>query len=210
MAKPSSETAVVNLALGHLKVDPIISISPPDPDSKEAAAGAKWFDQARRHVLEDHPWKFAQKRASLVAESDEPEFEWDNKFELPNDYIRLNRLGEDWDNPILDYEIEGKYVLCNEAAPLLIVYGYDLKDITKFSPKAITAMSYALASFMSYEITGNASMRDDMWAAYKEALSTAASVAGQNRPTRRIQRSRLAEARRNGASARNWRSWGAD
>lgn len=207
MAKPTSKVAIVNLALSHLKVDPVVSIDPPDPDSKEAAAGAKWYDQARRHVLEDHPWKFAQKRFSLQAESDAPDFEYSTKYQLPNDYVRLNRIGIDWDNPVLDYDIIGDYIECNEEAPLKGLYNYDLQVVTKFSPKFITALSYALAAMMSYEITGNASMGGDMWDKYEKMFSSAASVSGQNRPTRRVQRSRLREARQSGLR-NNWRTWG--
>jgi hypothetical protein len=206
MAKPTSKVAIVNLALGHLKVDPVVSIEPPDEDSKEASAGAKWYDQARRHVLEDHPWKFAQKRAELLAETDAPLFEYDAKYQLPQDYIRLNRIGESWYDPEGDYEIEGDYLLCNEESPLKIVYGWDLKDVTKFSPKFITALSFALAAFMSYEITGNAGMASDMWDKYTKMFSTAASVGGQNRPTRRVQRSKLAAARQTGRR-QDWRRW---
>lgn len=195
MSKPTSKVAIVNLALGHLKVDPVVSIEPPDSDSKEAEAGAKWYDQARRHVLEDHPWKFAQKRFSLLAESDAPDFEYSKKYQLPSDYVRLNRLGEDWFNPIEEYDIVGDYVECNETSPLRGVYNWDLKDVNKFSAKFITALSYALAAFMAYEITGNASMGDGMWAQYEKMFSSAAAVNGQNRPTRRVEHSRLAASR---------------
>lgn len=205
MAKPTSEVSIVNLALGHLKVDPIVSISPPDPDSKEAQAGAKWYDQARRHVLEDHPWKFAQKRAELLAEAAAPLFEYTKKYQVPADYIRLNRIGEDWCNPVLEYDIVGDFIECNEASPLKIVYNQDIKDVTKFSAKFITALSYALAACMAYEITGNAGMDDDMWDKYEKMFSSAAAVSGQNRPTRRVQRSRLVAARKATGITRAWK-----
>lgn len=207
MAKPVSRVAIVNLALGHLKVDPVVSIDPPDPDSKAARAGAKWYDQARRHVLEDHPWKFAGKRIELLAESTAPLFEYTTKYQLPPDFVRLNRIGESWFDPEGDYEVEGDFFLCNIESPLKVVYGWDLKDVTKFSPKFITTLSYALAAFMAFEITGNASLVDVMWDKYTKNLSTAASVSGQNRPTRRVQRSRLVAARQAGRRS-DWRTWG--
>lgn len=208
MAKPTSKTAIVNLALSHLKVDPITSIEPPDSDSKEASAGAKWYDQARRHVLEEHPWKFAQKRTTLLAETDAPAFEYSKQYQVPSDYIRMNRIGESVDNPLLDYEIEGDYILCNEESPLKLVYVYDFTEVTKFSPKFITALSYALAAMMAYEITGNASMDDDLWNKYDKMFTTAAAVNGQNRPTRRVERSRFAAARKAGGITKAWRGYG--
>lgn len=202
MAKPSSKVAIVNLALSHLKTDPVVSIEPPDEDSKAAKAGAKWYDQARRHVLEDHPWKFASKRTTLTEDTEAPEFEYSHQYQLPPNFIRVNRLGQNWQNPIDDYEIEGDFILCNEAAPMYLKYVWDITDVTKFSPKFITALSYKLAAFMAYEITGNASAVDAMEAQYVTALTGAASVQGQNRPTRRVEHSRLKAARLTGSAAR--------
>lgn len=202
MAKPTSRVSIVNLALSHLKTDAVVSIDPPDSDSKAAAAGAKWYDQARRHTLEDHPWKFASKRVNVVAETAAPLFEYAYKYQVPSDFIRVNSIGESWQDPIEDYEIEGDFILCNEAAPLKLKYVWDLNDATKFSAKFITALSYKLAAFMAYEITGNASAVTVMEDQYTNALTSAASVQGQNRPTRRVERSKLRESRLTGASRR--------
>lgn len=202
MAKPSSKVAIVNLALSHLKTDPVVSIEPPDEDSKAASAGAKWYDQARRHVLEDHPWKFASKRTMLVAETDAPEFEYSTAYELPANFVRVNRIGENWEYPVEDYEIEGDLILCNESSPLYLKYVWDITDVTKFTPKFITALSYKLASFMAYEITGNATAKEAMETIYDKELTTAGSVNGQNRPTRRIEKSKLRAARLTGSARR--------
>lgn len=208
MAKPTSKTAIANLALGHLKIDAVVNIDPPDDDSKAAKCAAKWYDQARRQTLEDHPWKFAAKRVEILADASAPAFEYSAKYELPADYIRVNRVGTDWNDPEADYEIEGSFVLCNVTSPLRLVYVYDLADPTKFSPKFITTLSYCLAAFMAYEMTGNASLVDAMFDKYEKALTVGASVNGQNRPTRRIERSRIKEIRGNVSRNRNWRSWG--
>lgn len=200
MATPTSKEALSSLSLGHLKIDPITSIDPPDEDSKAAQAAAKWYDQARRTVLEDHPWKFAQKRTTIMAESTGPLFEYDYKFELPSDYIRMVRIGENWDDPEVDYEIEDGYILTNTAGPLMLVYIYNLTTVSKFSPKFITALSYKHAELMAYELTGNAGMKSAMLDLYTGEFTTAAAVSGQNRPIKRVQRSRLANARFGGRS----------
>lgn len=210
MAKPSSQTAIANLALGHLKIDPVVSIDPPDSDSKAATAAAKWYDQARRDTLEAHPWNFASKRTSIASESSAPAFEYTKKYQVPPDFIRVNRIGEKWDDPILDFEIEQDYILCDESTPLKLKYVYDIKDVSKFSPKFITALSYKLAAFLAYEMTGNASLVEAMENQFERAMTQAASVDGQNRPTRRIQRSRLRDARRNVGRYRDAQNWGSD
>lgn len=174
-----------------------MNIDPPDADSKAAKCAAKWYDQARRQTLEDHPWKFNTKRVEIQASSSAPLFEYAYKYELPADFIRVNRLGADWKCPSMDYEIEGSFILTNCPPPLRLVYGFDQTDPTKFSPKYITTLSYCHAGFMAYEMTGNATLVQVMGDNYTKALSVAASVSGQNRPTRRIQHSRVAAARMN-------------
>lgn len=208
MATPNSKTAIANLALRHLKIDPVSSIDPPDADSKAAKAAADWYDQARRDTLEAHPWKFASRRRNILAEADAPTFEWAKKYQLPSDYIRVNYIGDDWRNPDMEYDLEDGYVLSNRESPLPLVYVYDLNDATKFSPKFVTALSYKLAEFMAFEMTGNSQAVAAMAAQFDDCFTKAASVSGQNRPTRRVERSALKEARQYGPRGRNFRSWG--
>lgn len=207
MPTPTSKTAIANLGLRHLKIDPVVSIDPPDEDSKAAQSAASWYDQARRDTLEAHPWKFASRRRKLVASTSAPEFEWAYKYELPSDYIRLNYIGTDWRTPIEEYDIEDGFILCNEASPLCISYVYNLSDATKFSPKFVTAMSYRLAAFMAFEMTGNAQLVGAMEGQFQNSFAGAASVSGQNRPTRRIERSRLKASRQFGSRYKDWQRW---
>lgn len=211
MARSSSKTQIFNLTLGHLKSDPVENIDPPTPGSKAAAVGAKWYDDARRSALEEHPWGFAKKRMQIQPEAAAPLFEYSTKYELPPDYIRLIRLGELWWNDQdLDYTIEDGYILCNETGPLDLVYVYDIEKVTKFSPKFIIAFSYRLAQFAGYEITGSQSVVQAMEALFTKELTTASSIQGQNRPTRRVQRSKLQNARMNQGRNRGWKNWGPD
>jgi len=209
MPVPSSKTAIANLALRHLKEDPVTSIDPPDKDSKAAQAAAAWYDQARQDTLEAHPWKFASKRRKLVEAQTTPLFEWAHQYELPPDYIRLNYIGTSWSDPIEEYDLEDGYILCNEPGPLCLSYVYNLTDATKFSPKFRTSMSYRMAAFMAYEITGNAQLVGAMEGQFMNSLTGATAVSGQNRKTRRIEHSALKAARQQmGGQYRNWRSWG--
>lgn len=208
MAKPSAKVDIVNLGLRNLKQDPVTSIDPPDDDSKAAAAGADWYDQARRATLEAHTWNFAQKRANIGAESAGPLFGYSKKYQLPNDYIRLVRIGEDYNFAEDDYEIEDGFFLCDVEAPLRLVYIYDNVTIGKYPALFVTALAYKLAAFMAYELTGNAAVVTAMEAQFDKAITQAKAVDGQNRPPRRVQRSRLREARMLNGRYRDWQRWG--
>lgn len=204
---PVYETHIVNLALSLLGIDPIVSIEPPDADSKPARSGALWYDQARRDTLQAHPWNFASARVEIAAQATGPAFEYSNRYQKPFDFIRINRLGQNWDDPIQDYEEEGDYILCNESSPLKLVYVYDFKQVGRFSAKFVTALAFRLAQLMAKELTGNDTLMTDMGVEFDKVVSQGMSIDGQNRPTRRVQRSRLADARTNTGIARNWRSW---
>lgn len=195
MTTPNSKEAIANMALSHLKIDPIISIDPPDADSKAAACAFKWYDQARLSALEAHPWGFAKKRANIASEAQAPLFEYLYKYQLPSDYVRMIRIGENWDSPNGDFDIIGDFIEMNEAGPLQLVYVYDCKAVAKFSPKFRTYLSYIMASLMSYEMTGNASMKQNLENMAALELTTAAAVGGQNRTVRRIQTSKLKTSR---------------
>lgn len=208
MAKPTTETQIANLALRHLQTAPILSIDPPDNNSKAAQCAYAWYDQARRDTLEAHPWKFACKLASLAADAADPDFGYDKRYQLPSDYIRLVQIGEDWRNPVTEYDIVANFIHCSESAPLDIIYVYDLEDASKFSPKFITALSYKLAELMAMDLTGNAQYASAMAEQFTRGISGAMAVAGQNRPTQRIQKSRLADERRSLGRYRDWQRWG--
>jgi len=203
----ASKTAIANFALSHLKTDPVLSIDPPDENSTPAQVMDKWYDQARQDTLEAHTWNCATKRVTIAKDASAPAFEYDNRYLLPSDFIRLGRLGEDWNFPEMDYEIEDGYFITSVTSPLKIVYVYDLTDVTKMSPKLVTSISYKLASFAAYEITGDRNITSMMEELFRASVTEAASVDGQNRPTRRIQSSRLADARRNTGRFRDWQHW---
>ena len=217
MSRPTSDTNIANLALRLLKIDPVGSISPPDSNSKAAAAAAAWFDQAKRETLEAHPWNFALKRIEIASDATAPIFEYTTRYELPADFVRMGRIGEDWNNAELDFELESGdgaddalYILCDVETPLQLVYVADVTDVSKYSPKFITSMAYKLASLMGYEMTGNQALVGTMNELFIASLSSAASIDGQNRPTRVIRRSKLADARRNTGTNRDWMHWSED
>lgn len=207
MAQVAAEVDIANLAGGLLKNKPVVSISPPDEDSKLAKAAAKWYDTIRRAALAEHPWNFALKRASIAAESQAPEFEYLYKYEQPRDYIRLVKAGETWYSE-LDYEDEDGFILINETGPLRLKYVFDQKDVKKFSGLFVLFFAQLLAAAMSYEVTGNSALGEALNKEAAITLQKAKSVDGQNRPPRRIQRTRTLEARRSRGRFRDWQRWG--
>jgi len=196
MARVVTETGVANLALSLIKTDPVASISPPDPRSKAAKLAAQWYDDARREVLSEHDWKHATKRV-LIPAGTAPAFgRWANSYALPPDFIRLTAVGNE-DHPLDadDYLIENGAIFCNEAAPLPLIYVYDLDDVAKFTPKFLIAFAKKLAFYISIGLTGSMNMAGAMNEIAETDISDAKALSSQGSPPRKVQKSRWAAAK---------------
>ena len=112
MSRITTKTALANLAASLLKAEAVTSIDPPDTRNKTSSVMARWYDETRRQVLEEHPWHFAVKRDQLAAAGDVPAFGWDVAYTIPADCLRIVSLGDEND-PIQgdDYELEGGMLL---------------------------------------------------------------------------------------------------
>lgn len=202
MARVTTKTGVANLAISLLKGNPVTSIDPPDRGSKVAKAAAQWYDDARREALSETDWDFALKRTQ-ISSSTAPAFGWSAAYQLPSDYIRLSSIGDE-KNPLTekDYKVENGFILCNEAAPLNVIYVYDVEDITKFSPKFLVAFAKKLASYIAAAVTGSLNMAAGLGELSEIDMSVAKTQDAQQTPPRKVTRSRWAQARDRGQTER--------
>ena len=189
-----TQTSICNSALSKLGAERITSL---EDDTKEGRLCKEQYEKIRDALLQSHPWNFASKRITIASDATPPAFEYSQRYQFPNNFMRLSRIGERWDHQDLDFEIEEDFILIDETSPLKIVYVTDFENVSKFTAKFITALSYKLAQLMAFELTGNGTLVGVMADNFALSFTTAASVDGQNRPTRKIQRSRLANARMN-------------
>lgn len=189
---------VCNLALDLLKAPAITSITSPTNDTERKCA--LWYDPSRKEILRKHPWNFAKKRASISLCSTDPVFGYDDKYALPNDYIRLRFIGEHNEGLVgQDYDIEqDKYLLIDNggAATLKIGYIFDEETVVRFDPLFLKAFALQLAVNLSYGFAGKTTLRTDLRNMLVEALGEARAINGQDKPPVRITRSRVIGARR--------------
>jgi len=192
-----SEVEVCNLALDLIKVPAITSIESPTTAVERKCA--LWYDTSRREILRKHPWNFAKKRASISLCSTDPAFGYDDKYALPNDFIRLRFIGSDNEGLVgQDYDIEeDKYLLIDNggAATLNIGYIFDEESVVRFDPLFLKAFALQLAVNLSYGMAGKTTLRTDARNMLAEALAEARSINGQDKPPIRITRSNVIGAR---------------
>jgi hypothetical protein len=137
-----SRTQVINRALQLIAAD---TISDPDEDSASARAAKLEYDAIVRAQLSAYPWYFAKAQTQLAADADAPLFKFARSFTLPTDFLRLVELENRWVftidrqvadvNPLPPYEMQGRAILTDFAAPLRIGYLRDVsEDTTSWHP----------------------------------------------------------------------------
>lgn len=200
MSAPTSAVNIVNLALDHLGQKPIASLTPPVTD--EEVIAARWYDQVRRSLLREYVWNFAKERY-VAPRTGTPDFDYTDAYALPNNFIRLLSIGGDWEEiQILDYDIEGRDILLNNdgSNALRIRYIKDEEDVTKFDPLFTSLLALNLALKMAYKFSLRKGLVDQINNLLAIETPKAVTVDGQERPPKRIQRSKWLRMRRYGGN----------
>jgi hypothetical protein len=171
----ASQTSICNRALECLGDAPIVSI---DDDTKAAKALRRVYDISRRAFLCDHPWHFAKKRASLPASAVPPVWGFAQGYPVPADFLRLLavRNGPDFS---LEADATGsQWILSDAAAPLDILYLYDVVDAGRLPPHAVEALARWLAYDLAEDLTQSNTKKQDAAQALGVALTRAKRING--------------------------------
>ena len=131
-----------------------------DEQSTAARKISIWYDHARKQALEAFDWSFARKRQTLATHGDDPTTEWVYRYQLPSDCVAFRRifnpLGEDAEPIPFDLEIStnGTLSILTNQADAIGVYTFDQTACDLFSPIFVTALSYLIAFYICYDVTG--------------------------------------------------------
>ena len=160
-----SRTQVINRALQLIAAD---TISDPDEDTTSARTAKLEYDAVVRAELSAYPWYFAKKQALLAREADAPLFKFGLSYTLPTDFLRLVELENRWvfsidrrtqdTNPIPPYELQGRSLLTDIAAPMRIGYIRDVVDEPTiwhplFEEVVVTSLAAVLANPLAKSMT---------------------------------------------------------
>lgn len=160
-----SRTQVINRALQLIAAD---TISDPDEDTTSARTAKLEYDAVVRAELSAYPWYFAKKQALLAQEADAPLFKFGLSYALPTDFLRLVELENRWvfsvdratqdTNPIPPYELQGRSLLTDIAAPMRVGYIRDVVDEPTiwhplFEEVVVAALAMVLANPLAKAVT---------------------------------------------------------
>lgn len=195
---PQSKVDICNLALDHCGETHIQDIDSPTSDNEVLIAG--WYDLIRKACLREYMWNFANKFRDLSRTGD-GEGPFEDAYQLPNDFVRLNGLGEDPRFPIVcRYEISGRNVYATYGDTLPIRYNRDITEIPTMDPLFTQYFSLRLAEVIAYPITKKKSVVDRITDMIAKALPKTVSVDGQEKVPVRVERSKYMRARKRGSS----------
>ena len=197
---PTTAVHICNLALDRLGQRAISSIDTPTTDTEVICA--RHYPATRREMLRRYIFNFSKKYATLTASTTKtPAFGFSYAYPLPNDHVRLLALGDVTINDDLEpglYDISEGYIFTNAAdgGTLNIQYIYDAKDVTKFDALFVRLLALHLASNIAYKFTKLNSLIREIRDDASDVALAAAAISGQEKPPRRIERSRIIAARR--------------
>lgn len=198
MSTASSPEDVCNLSFDLLRhSEKVENIEEPESDAESLAA--RWYDVIRRATLRAFPWNFAKTRTTLSLNSTAPAFGYSDAYNLPNDYMELVFVGENYDEDYeMDYAVEGNQLLINNsgAASLQICYIRDVTEVVYFDPCFVNLLIGELAVVFANSLTGiNKGMKEvTTWRDRAEAKARTKN--GQENPVKRRDRSEVLANRR--------------
>lgn len=169
----TSVIGICNNALLDLGEDAIMSLG--DENKAAGLCNHRW-PAVRDAVLRAHPWNCAMAQAELAAGAAAPLWKWEYKYTLPTDFLRIVQIVGQDGQEVMDWEIQGGIILCNETAPIYISYVRRENDPKKFDALLGEALSARLAATLAYPLSGSTSLAQAYWAVYQEKLAEARGV----------------------------------
>lgn len=187
----ASKISICNIALTMLgQSRSILSL---DEDSKAARTFSALWDSTLEEVLRGHPWNFATKRIVCPALLTAPAFGYDFTYQLPSDCVRVLLVGEG-DSDTVDYEIEGRTIVTDEA-PCKLKYTARVTDTGLFDSIFTVILAARLAFYAAYAITAQPGASGAMQNIYKDAMSGGTAVDGQEASPKQVQANTWVRAR---------------
>ena len=195
-SQPQAPVDICNLALDLMKELPITSIEAPKNDTERIMA--RWYDHVRRVCLREYTWNCAQGYEDVPRAGD-GKAGYADRYDYPNDCIRINSLGEDLDDPITDFQVFGRQIhVDNGGAALPLWFNRNLTHVSQMDDLFVGIFALRLALKTAMKITGKKATVELLEMQLQREEPKAISVDGQERPPVRIERSKYLAARKRG------------
>jgi len=168
-----TDTQICNDALTLCGARNILSL---EDNSREAKICKKNYARSRDLVLRQHNWNCAIKRVILApVTGGTPAFDYEYSFSLPADCLKVVRVGQDPDWRKYEWRVEGRTILFCEST-LYLRYVHRIEDESLFDENLAETIAHYLAYRISYALTGSNTVRQTVFAGYKDSLRMSKSM----------------------------------
>jgi len=175
----ASQVEIANRALTKIGEARILSLT---DDLEAARVVSSLWDIVRDAELRARNWNFSIARASLAALVATPAWGFALQYQLPADCLRVVQVDEFFPGPSMSdyrnrseaqYQIEGRKILTDLAAPLKIRYVARIEDTGSWDAAFVEVFACKLAVEVCERLTQSNTKRDLAWNEYGEALKAA-------------------------------------
>lgn len=210
MAAPTTDIDICNLALDRLgQRTPITATALTAPANEVEKVCARGYDSTRRELLRRYIFNFARKYDILEKATDvSPAFGYTAAFYTPADCLRILTVGNLVDSLVLrgrQYDIVEHYIYTSydDDGDLSVEYVKDAQNVEEFDPLFVRLLTLHLAANMAYKFSLKNSLIREIRDDAADVALAASAISGQERPPRRIEESKLRDARRFGFKSRD-------
>lgn len=173
----SSYVAIANLAA--TTVGTAARLTTPGDDTTLGRAVASVWEIERQAALRDGAWNFAMRRTQLASVNPPPVHQFQYRFELPADCLRLIEI---YDLQRDQWQLEGRAINADHDGALNIRYLADIAEPAEFDPLFVKAFALRIACAIGNRIAGSSFREDANWEKYRQALAEARRVDAMENP----------------------------
>jgi hypothetical protein len=194
----TSQTEIINLALGHIGQKPVEDIT---EKSSQANAALKIWNSCLKETLQNHDWSFATiiQTLDLHATYDPAPAGYLYAYAYPANCLVLWRVfNDETTDKILGVRFRVLYdptsltkVVLTDAVLAYGEYTFWVDDTSKFDPFFVTALSHRLAAELAMILNGDAEMSKSQIAIFNNMMSEAERInSTENKDTKDLQEER--------------------
>jgi len=185
-----SSIALSARALLKLGADSITSF---EDGTAEAEVAANLYSSTRDALLSSYPWNFATGQTTLPKLAAEPVADFDNAFQLPDDFLRALSAGSDTRGRGIRYRIAEKRLHANtDDVVLTYIFRPDESTFPPFFDQALIAR---LAAEFCIPLTESSSRAELLFKLAEQELRAARATDSQQTTTSRFEDFSLIDVR---------------
>jgi hypothetical protein len=144
----------------------------------------------RNEVLRMIPWNFAQVRVTVTRDSAAPDHEYDSRYQLPTNCLRVVEVDSEY-----PWVVEGRMILIDGTDPLPFRYTAEIVDTSQYDPLFVSAAASRLAMDVCERLTQSNSKLEAISKIYEYVIKKARSADGQEQSPKELEEDSWVTAR---------------